>query len=763
MTVLLTLLVLATGCKFDGAEDLPLPGGPNTVAEEDGFEVTADFTDVLNVVPRTPVMVDDVPVGRVLEVERSGWHAEVTMRVRKDVVLPGSVIAEVRQTSLLGEKYIALVEPARDALPAAATRQLSEGDHIPLAQTGRNPEVEEVLGALSFLLSGGGVAQIKTISRELNAMMNGRSDELRDVLGRVESLVTALNGQKTDLIAAFDSVNELSKTPVDEKQVIADALDSMGPALAVLNEQHDAPGADADRAGRARGRRDPGHQRDQGQPGLAAAPPRAGAAQARRHRREPRARSGVAGQLSVPPRGRRRDQGRLRQRGVPDADQAHPRVRGRAHPVHAGRAPAGVPQHPAGAGLHPERHCARPAVRGCARPAAVPPGHAGPGAGRREECPVTRGVRIRLIAFIVTSAIGILYVSSSYLGLVDRVPGRGIEAHATLPTSGGLFIGSEVTYRGVKIGKVSDMTVTGEGLNVDLALDEETRLPVNSPMYVHNLSAVGEQYLDFEPPATQGPFVRDGDRLTGDAGSLPIGEDVLLRHLSSLIGSVDKDNLGIVVDELGDMFRDNATPLRSIVDNGRAFILDARANRDATIRLLDAAQPVLETQAANKENIRSFARDLALLTDTLAASDKDVRTVLTQAPATATEVQALVEDLRVVLPPFLINTIRVTRVLAERRDGLEQLLVTFPRLLAAGPTALADLDGQKYGRVNLNLNRDPPPCTDGYLPPSQRRSPNETSFVEFFPAECRSGAPVNMRGMKYAPPPRTIDVLTGAN
>jgi len=232
--LLLALLVLATGCKFDGAYDLPLPGGPHTVSEEDGYEITADFTDVLNVVPRTPVMVDDVPVGQVLEVERVGWHAEVTMRVRQDVVLPGSVIAEVRQTSLLGEKYIALVAPT------GGSGRLSEGDHIPLARTGRNPEVEEVLGALSFLLSGGGVAQIKTISQELNAMMNGRSDELRDVLGQVESLVTALNGQKDDLITAFDSVNELSRTLVEEKQVIADALDSMGPALDVLNEQHDA-------------------------------------------------------------------------------------------------------------------------------------------------------------------------------------------------------------------------------------------------------------------------------------------------------------------------------------------------------------------------------------------------------------------------------------------------------------------------------------------------------------------------------------------
>ena len=292
--------MLATGCKFDGAYDLPLPGGPNTVSEEDGYEITADFTDVLNVVPRTPVMVDDVPVGQVLEVERVGWHAKVTMRVRKDVVLPGGVIAEVRQTSLLGEKYIALVEPRR---PGTRSGQLSDGDHIPLARTGRNPEVEEVLGALSFLLSGGGVAQIKTISQELNAMMNGRSDELRDVLGQVESLVTALNGQKDDLITAFDSVNELSRTLVDEKQVIADALDCDGSRARRAQRAARRPGADARRAGRARRGGHAGHQRDQGRPDRPAAPPRAGAPQARRRRQQPGPGPGLAGDLSVPARG----------------------------------------------------------------------------------------------------------------------------------------------------------------------------------------------------------------------------------------------------------------------------------------------------------------------------------------------------------------------------------------------------------------------------------------------------------------------------
>ncbi|MCW2792407.1 MAG: virulence factor Mce family protein, partial [Nocardioides sp.] len=83
---------------------------------------------------------------------------------------------------------------------------------------------------------------------------------------------------------------------------------------------------------------------------------------------------------------------------------------------------------------------------------------------------MTRGVKVRIAAFLVLSAVGIVYVTASYLGFVDKVLGRGLAIHATLPTSGGLFEGSEVTYRGVKIGKVSAMHATRDGVTLDLAL-----------------------------------------------------------------------------------------------------------------------------------------------------------------------------------------------------------------------------------------------------------------------------------------------------
>jgi phospholipid/cholesterol/gamma-HCH transport system substrate-binding protein len=224
--------LVLSGCEFEGAYDLPLPGSP--VDEEDAYQVTAEFADVLNVVPRTTVMVDDVVVGEVTEVDRIGWNARVTMLVRDDVELPDNAIADIRQVSLLGEKYVALEEPVGEE----PVGRLGDGDDIPLSSTGRNPEVEEVLGALSFLLNGGGVGQLGTITEELNNVMSGRTGRVRHLLGSLESVIGTLDQQKAQIIAAMESMNELTATLNAERDTIGDALDVMGPAVSVMADQH---------------------------------------------------------------------------------------------------------------------------------------------------------------------------------------------------------------------------------------------------------------------------------------------------------------------------------------------------------------------------------------------------------------------------------------------------------------------------------------------------------------------------------------------
>jgi phospholipid/cholesterol/gamma-HCH transport system substrate-binding protein len=227
----LTASLLAGGCKFDGAYDLPLPGRP--VDPDHAFTVTAEFADVADVVPRSEVKVNDVTVGEVTEVWREGWHAAVELQLKDDVELPDNAVAEIRQTSLLGEKYVALMAPSGER----SQGRLSEGDHLPLSATGRNPEVEEVLGALSLLLNGGGVAQLKTISVELNDVMEGRQDRIGHLVGELDTMVGSLDRQKEEIVRAMAAIDRLAATLTRERDTVVEAIDTMGPAVKVLADQ----------------------------------------------------------------------------------------------------------------------------------------------------------------------------------------------------------------------------------------------------------------------------------------------------------------------------------------------------------------------------------------------------------------------------------------------------------------------------------------------------------------------------------------------
>jgi len=366
---------------------------------------------------------------------------------------------------------------------------------------------------------------------------------------------------------------------------------------------------------------------------------------------------------------------------------------------------------------------------------------------------MTRGIKTRLVAFLVLSAVGIVYIAASYLGLVDKVTGRGLSVHADLPTSGGLFVGSEVTYRGVKVGQVSGMDVIPSGVRVTLALKEGTKIPADSPFYVHNLSAVGEQYLDFEPTSKVGPFATKATVFKGTDASLPQSTDDLLVKINGLVTSLDQSDLATVTSELGTMFNGTADPLQKMVDSGSALVAAAKANQAETIQLLESGRTVLATQQANAGNIRSVATNLADLTGTLKDSDKDLRTIIQGGTPAVREINALLDGLEPTLPAFIGNLVTVNQVVTARLNALEQTLVTFPAVISSGFTGTP---GDGYGHINLQLNYDQPACTAGYLPPKNWRPATDLADTPTYPAQCLSGAPYNLRGSKYAPQPSSV-------
>ena len=92
------------------------------------------------------------------------------------------------------------------------------------------------------------------------------------------------------------------------------------------------------------------------------------------------------------------------------------------------------------------------------------------------------------------------------------------------------------------------------------------------------------------------------------------------------MSSVDKENLQVLVRELGTMFQDTGEPLQVLLDSGSIFVDEASAHTAETRALLDDGLTVLQTQEGEGENIRAFSSDLAKITESLKDSDADLRT-----------------------------------------------------------------------------------------------------------------------------------------
>jgi phospholipid/cholesterol/gamma-HCH transport system substrate-binding protein len=229
--VIAVAMAATSGCGWHGLNTLPLPGtaghGPGA------FTIQAEMPNVTNLQPNSRVRVGDVTVGNVTKIDQQGWHALLTISLNGDVDLPANATVKLGQTSLFGSLHVELARPAE----APPQGRLHEGSLIPLSSAGSYPSTEQTLAAISLVLNGGGVGQVQDITEAFNAAFAGRADDLRSLMGQLDTYVGYLNDQKDDILAAADSLNHLVGQIAAQKPMVDKALKTIPDALLVLNNQ----------------------------------------------------------------------------------------------------------------------------------------------------------------------------------------------------------------------------------------------------------------------------------------------------------------------------------------------------------------------------------------------------------------------------------------------------------------------------------------------------------------------------------------------
>ena len=389
---------------------------------------------------------------------------------------------------------------------------------------------------------------------------------------------------------------------------------------------------------------------------------------------------------------------------------------------------------------------------------------------------ITSTTKKQLVIFLIITLVGVSYVGARYARLDRLFYNSSYTVTAHYLQSGGIYTGAEVSYRGVGIGQVSNLKLTDKGVDVVMSIEKsQDKIPKDSIALVANRSAVGEQFVDLQPQKDGGPYLQEGSSIPTPDTAIPVSTTEILTNLDNLLESVPQADLRTVVSEMGAGFHDAGPSLGQIIDTSSSFIDAAEANFTTTTDLIRDSRTVLQTQVDKGSDIRSFTRDLALFSGTLAANDQNLRSLIDNGSATANELRTFLEQNKVNLGQLINNLVTTGEVTVKHLKGIRQLLVIYPYVVAGGFTVAekgkAGADKGLYdARFGLILTQNPAVCHQGYHP-SQVRPPSETSDK---PMDTTAGctdngsnfrgaekAPNGRAGTDYRPPVATYDQATG--
>ena len=340
---------------------------------------------------------------------------------------------------------------------------------------------------------------------------------------------------------------------------------------------------------------------------------------------------------------------------------------------------------------------------------------------------ITGRTKIQLVVFVVITLLGVSFVGAKYAQLDRLFIDEAYTVNAHFSDSGGIFDGAEVTYRGVTVGRVVDLELTNDGVDVMLEIqDDYDDIPAQTDALVGNRSAVGEQYVELQPTANGEPYLKDGSEIEDSNTAIPISTTKWLSDTQALVNSVPKQALRTVVSEFGAAFKDGGDDLTRLLESQTSFIETANDNFQLTRTLIRESNVVLDTQLDKASAIRSFARDLALLSDTLVASDKDFRRVITSGSATAIQLQKFIEENEVDIGKLINNLVVTGEVQIEHLDGIEMVMILYPYTVAGGfvVNSITPETGLFDAHFGLILQQEPHVCQRGYES-TDRRTPQQ--------------------------------------
>lgn len=329
-----------------------------------------------------------------------------------------------------------------------------------------------------------------------------------------------------------------------------------------------------------------------------------------------------------------------------------------------------------------------------------------------------RRARINLIGVAVLTAV-LLAAAATQL-LADAVLDRTYPLFAELPVAGGLQTDKEVTYNGQSVGLVRDVTLTADGVRVEMAIQDTFRIPRDLDVVVLRRSAVGEQALELQPRSrvtSSTAFHDEGDTIDPGEVTLPPEVQELFQTADDVFGSLDPETTGRAVGALADVVRGRRDDIRRIIVDSGDFSQAIGDNGEDYDRLMRESRVVNGELAEHRDDLAGLFTDIADATTVLTEMRASFEGLLVEGPPALAQTGDLIERSQANLScsiDYLGNLAAMTNEPRNLENASEALRTN--RYFFEGFDAFTALDpyGHAWQRVLFLPPQEPP--ADSFLP-----------------------------------------------
>ncbi|MTE15236.1 MCE family protein [Nocardia aurantiaca] len=288
---------------------------------------------------------------------------------------------------------------------------------------------------------------------------------------------------------------------------------------------------------------------------------------------------------------------------------------------------------------------------------------------------VRHRIAIANIGLIVVLVLGSGYIGG-YVLRFNPIP-HTYSVTVELATSGGLLPGNDVTFRGSRVGKVTDVRVAGDGVAAVAEIDNSARIPVGGVVAVGRLSAAGEQYLDFRPDSDTGPYLRDGSLVERARTSVPVPIQSVFSNLSDLIGGMNPDRLTTIIDELDKALAGGPDRLRNMISGISRAMSGLDDLLPQTRRLIENLEVIAGTTQHAQPDLGTLTKAGSVLFDQFASADQELRTLLQQGPGQLATLNGFISETQDPITNLVTNFVSITKAATLRAPAIAAL---FPAL-----------------------------------------------------------------------------------